>query len=70
ERLSIREIAELLQRKYGFDVSFDLEKPEGPSMPYISPKKAMEILNWRPTRLEDGIEATINALRPTLSPDS
>ena len=63
ERLRIREIAELLQRKYGFDVSFDLKKLEGPSMPYISSKKAMEKLDWKPVSLEKGIELTIEVLR-------
>lgn len=63
ERLTIREIAELLCSKYGFNISFDTEKPEGPSMPYISPKKAMDILGWKPLTLEEGIELTVKALR-------
>jgi nucleoside-diphosphate-sugar epimerase len=63
ERLSIHQIAELLATKYGFKVKYDFSKPEGPSMPYISPKKAMEKLNWKPIPLEEGIEKLILKMR-------
>jgi len=36
--------AELLVSKYGLHVEFDRSKKEGSSMPYISPRKAMEEL--------------------------
>jgi len=58
EYVKIRQIAEFLSKKYGFKVEYDLSKQEGPSMPYISPKKAMDKLQWNPTRLEEGIEKT------------
>ena len=60
---TIREIAEMLRRKYGFKVEYDLSKKEGPSMPYISSKKAIEKLNWNPVSLEEGIEKTLRELR-------
>ena len=63
ERLSIREIAQLLHEKYGFKVTFDTEKPEGPSMPYISPEKAIKRLGWKPLTLKEGIDRTIKALQ-------
>jgi len=63
EQVAIRQIAELLVERYGFKVEYDLSKPEGPSMPYISPKKAMRKLNWNPLSLEEGIEKTVNALK-------
>lgn len=63
EQVTIRQIAEYLAKNYGFKVQYDLSKKEGPSMPYISPKKAMEALNWKPLSLEDGIERTVKALK-------
>jgi UDP-glucose 4-epimerase len=63
EQLSIRQIAELLASKYGFKVEYDLSKPEGPSMPYMSSKKAMEKLNWKPLSLEEGVEKTYLKMR-------
>ena len=63
EQVTIRRVAELLAEKYGFKVQYDLNRPEGPSMPYISPKKAMGKLNWNPLSLEEGIEKTVSALK-------
>jgi len=63
EYRSIREIAELLKAKYGFEVKYDLTRHEGPSMPYISPEKAMKALGWEPINLEEGIERTISSLK-------
>ena len=63
EQFTIREIAEMLRRKYDFKVEYDLSKKEGPSMPYISPKKAIEKLNWNPVSLEEGIEKTLQKLQ-------
>ncbi|MFQ6080477.1 MAG: NAD-dependent epimerase/dehydratase family protein [Candidatus Bathyarchaeia archaeon] len=65
EQVTIRQIAELLAEKYGFKVEYDLSKHEGPSLPYISPKKAIEKLGWRPISLEKGIEKVIEALALT-----
>ena len=63
EQFTIREIAEMLKRKYDFKVEYDLSRREGPSMPYISPKKAMEELNWNPVSLEEGIEKTFRKMQ-------
>lgn len=63
QQVTIREVAEFLSQKYGFKVKYDLTKPEGPSMPYISPRKAMDKLKWSPLSLEKGIERTISRLR-------
>jgi len=63
EYRSIREIAGFLKAKYGFEVEYDLTRREGPSMPYISPEKAMKALDWRPVSLEEGIERTISSLK-------
>jgi len=65
--ISIRELAELLASKYGFRVEFDRSKKEGPSMPYISPRKAVEELGWRPRSLEEGIERTYEGFRKMLA---
>ena len=59
QRVSIREIATILSQKYGFKVVYDLSKNEGPSMPYISPRKAINRLNWKPIELKEGIDRTI-----------
>jgi len=63
EQVSIRQIAELLASKYGFKVEYDLSKPEGTSMPYISSLKAMERLNWKPISLEEGVEKSILGMK-------
>ena len=63
EYRSIKEIAEFLRARYGFKVKYDLSKREGPSMPYISSKKAMDVLGWKSLSLEEGIEKTIRALQ-------
>ncbi len=61
--VSIKEIAKLLQKKYNFEIKYDLSKKEGPSMPYISPNKAIKLLNWKPTNLENGIEKTLKVMK-------
>ena len=66
ERVSIRQIAELLSEKYGFKVEYDINKPEGPSMPYISPRKAEDILGWKPMTLEEGIERTVLEMKVSI----
>lgn len=56
EETTIRELAELLRRKYGFEVFYNLQRTEGDSMPYMSSRKAMKELGWKPISLEKGIE--------------
>jgi len=67
EQVSTRQIAELLASKYGFKVEYDLSKPEGPSMLYISAMKAMERLNWKSISLEEGIDRSISVIRANVS---
>lgn len=66
ECVSIKQIAELLTEKYGFKIQYDLNRREGPTMPYMSPKKTMDKLNWKPISLEEGIKRTIDALAPLI----
>lgn len=54
------QLAELLEKKYGFDVVYNMIQKEGPSMPYMSSKKAMERLGWNPVSTEEGIKKTIS----------
>jgi len=63
EQYSIRQIAELLVKEYGFKIKYDPSKREGPSMPYISPKKALNKMRWRPTPIREGIRKTVEELR-------
>ena len=59
EETSIKQLAELLSRKYGAEVLFNAERPEGRSMPYMSPRKAIRELGWKPISLEVGIDAMV-----------
>ena len=66
EKVTIRQIAELLAMKYGFKVEYDLSKPEGPSMPYMSSNKAMKKLNWKHVSLEEGVKETVRVLKSSI----
>jgi len=35
-------------------------------MPYISPKKAEDILGWKPMTLEEGIERTVLEMKVSI----
>lgn len=59
EETSIRELAELLKTKYGFEVVYHTERAEGASMPYMSSRKAIKELGWKPISLEEGIERMV-----------
>lgn len=63
EETSTGELAELLKRKYGFEVVYNPIQKEGPSMPYMSSRKAITELGWRPTPLEKGIEQVMSELK-------
>ena len=63
EQVSLRDTAEALSRDYGFKVHYDVSKPEGPSLPYISPSKAIKELGWKPATLSDGVRRTVEAVR-------
>jgi len=61
--VTIRQLAELLGKKYGFNARYDLTKPEGQNLPYISSEKNQKKLNWKLISLEQGVEKTIETLR-------
>ncbi|MBI2829946.1 MAG: NAD(P)-dependent oxidoreductase [Chloroflexi bacterium] len=63
ERTSIKELADLLEKKYHFQVSFDATKKEGASTAYMSAQKAIEKLGWKPTTLEKGVEKTVAEIK-------
>jgi len=49
-------LAGLLAEKFGFEVTFNEAQNEGASLPYMSPRKAMQELGWAPTPLPEGID--------------
>jgi len=63
QQLSLRDTAEALSRDHGFKAQYDLSKPEGPSLPYISASKAIKELAWKPTTLSEGVDETIKAIQ-------
>lgn len=63
EEKTTGQLAELLKKKYGFEVVYNPVHKEGPSMPYMSSRKAIKRLGWNPTPLEKGIEITYAALK-------
>jgi len=56
EETTTGELAEMLHRKYGFEVVYETAQKEGPSMPYMSSRKAMSKLKWTDISIEKGIE--------------
>lgn len=63
DETSTGELAQLLRRKYEFDIVYITERKEGPSMAYMSSRKAMNELKWNPTKLEEDIEKTIEGMK-------
>ncbi len=59
EETTTGELARLLGSKFGFDVVFNEVQSEGASMPYMSPRKAMQQLGWVPTPLSEAIDKII-----------
>lgn len=51
-------LARHVAARYGYDVLFNPDRAEGPSMAYMSSRKATRVLGWQPTGLEEGIEWT------------
>jgi UDP-glucose 4-epimerase len=62
EHTSIRDIATILREEFGFETKFDESRPEGPSFPYMSARRARDELGWDPTDLRSGIRATMDEL--------
>jgi UDP-glucose 4-epimerase len=63
EETSTGEVARLMQERYGFEVRFLLDKPEGASVPYMSSRKAVRQLGWRPTPFVDALDRLHSELR-------
>lgn len=57
------ELAELLKKKYGFEVVYNPIQKEGPSMAYMSSRKAITELGWKPISLEKGIDKTMSEVK-------
>jgi nucleoside-diphosphate-sugar epimerase len=62
EQTSTGDLARLLQKKYDFKIFFNTVQKEGADMPYMSPKKAMEDLGWKPIPLEEAIDKTVQEM--------
>jgi UDP-glucose 4-epimerase len=63
EETSTGEVARLMEERYGFNTRFLHEKPEGASVPYMSSRKAVRRLGWRPTPLVDALDRLHSELR-------
>jgi UDP-glucose 4-epimerase len=59
---STGDLARMLQKKYSFKIFFNTIQKEGVDMPYMSSKKAMEDLGWKPTALEESIDITVKEM--------
>jgi nucleoside-diphosphate-sugar epimerase len=62
EQTSTGDLARMLQKKYDFKIFFNTIQKEGTDMPYMSSRKAMEDLGWKPTPLEEAIEKTVKEM--------
>jgi UDP-glucose 4-epimerase len=63
EETTTANLAKLIEGLLDAKFVFLKEKPEGPSMPYISSRKAIRELGWKSTPLREGIKKTIEELR-------
>jgi len=66
EETTTGELAGLLRRKYGLDIVFNTVQKEGPSMAYMSSRKAIKELGWRPIELDAGVEKMMSQMRATV----
>jgi UDP-glucose 4-epimerase len=62
EETSTGELALLMKERFGFEASFLEDKPEGASVPYMSSRRAIRQLDWKPTPLEDALEQLAHEL--------
>jgi UDP-glucose 4-epimerase len=63
EETTTGELAALLKRRLGADVVYNTIQKEGPSMPYMSSRKAMQQLGWKPITLEEGVERMLQQVQ-------
>jgi UDP-glucose 4-epimerase len=62
EETSIKQLTELIAARIPVKVTFNLEKKEGVSMPYMSSRKAMNELGWAPIPVEKGVEILVREM--------
>jgi len=58
ERTSMRQLAKLMEKKFGFKATFDVKKRAGSSFPKMKSNKAINKLKWKTTTLSKGLEKT------------
>jgi nucleoside-diphosphate-sugar epimerase len=58
EVTTVGELAELLERNYGFETRFDTERNDPPSMCYMASYRALDA-GWEPTPLEQGVKIVV-----------
>jgi UDP-glucose 4-epimerase len=63
QETSTGEVARLMEERYGFSARFLLDKPEGASVPYMSSRKAVRQLGWKPTPFVDALDRLHDELR-------
>ena len=63
EEISTGELADLFHRRYGFETRLLIDKPEGADFPYMSARKAIRLLEWKPTPLVDALDELVQAKR-------
>ena len=64
EETEIRMLAELLRKKYDFEIVYNPLHKEGASMPYMSSRKAISRLEWKPISLEEGTKRMLSEMNP------
>jgi UDP-glucose 4-epimerase len=57
EETSTSELAALMSDKFGFTMKLLVDKPEGADFPYMSCRKALRLLDWKPTPLTEALDA-------------
>jgi nucleoside-diphosphate-sugar epimerase len=65
-RTSVRDLTELLTRKYGFSFSYDQGRPDPASGPYVDSSRARAMLDWSCRSLEEGLDQTWQELQETV----
>lgn len=55
ERTTTGAVARMIANQMDVDVDFDLERPSGPSFPYMSASATIQALDWYPRSVADGL---------------
>ena len=63
EVTSTKELADLVEDRYGAVFSYNKDKPEGKSFVNMSADKAIKLLRWKPNKLEDCIDKVYNSIK-------